>query len=79
MKSCIYIKNENSRNRVSIWIPAGCRNWGGDPAGLLRRAAPLERAGYLTCRDGVVALTDRGFLLSNAIIGELLEGASPEG
>lgn len=52
---------------------------GGDPAGLLRQAAPLERAGYLTCRDGVVALTDRGFLLSNAIIGELLEGASPEG
>ena len=44
---------------------------GGDPEDFLRRAAPLERAGYLTCRDGVVALTDRGFLLSNAIISFL--------
>ena len=35
-------------------------------------AAPLERAGYLTCRDGVLSLTDRGFLVSNSVIGALM-------
>lgn len=41
---------------------------GGDAAGMLRRAAPLERAGYLTLRDGIIALTEEGFLVSNSII-----------
>jgi oxygen-independent coproporphyrinogen-3 oxidase len=45
---------------------------GGDAAALLRRAAPLEKAGYLTVTEGRVALTGRGFLLSNSIIGALL-------
>jgi len=45
--------------------------YGGDPAGFLRRAAPLERAGYLTVRDGVAALTDEGFLVSNSVITAL--------
>ena len=45
---------------------------GGDPAAFLLRAAPLERAGYLTCRDGVLSLTDRGFLVSNSVIGALM-------
>lgn len=48
---------------------------GGDVEGLLRRAAALERAGYLTLRDGVAALTEEGFLVSNSIIGELCEAA----
>ena len=48
---------------------------GGDAGRLLRRAASLERAGYLTVRDGVVALTEEGFLVSNRIIGELCEAA----
>ena len=44
---------------------------GGDARELLRRAAPLERAGYLSIRDGVVALTEEGFLVSNGVIGTL--------
>lgn len=48
------------------------RTLGEAAPGLLRRAAPLERAGYLTVREGVVALTDRGFLVSNSIILALL-------
>lgn len=47
-------------------------DYGAEPASFLRRAAPLERAGYLTVRDGVIALTDAGFLLSNSIITALL-------
>ena len=37
-----------------------------------RRAAPYERAGLLTLREDAVALTPRGFLVSNTLIGELL-------
>lgn len=48
--------------------------YGGDPDAFLRRAAPMERAGYLTLREGVIALTDRGFLLSNSIITALCGG-----
>ena len=40
---------------------------------VLRRAAPLEGAGLLTIQKGHIALTQRGFLLSNAIIAKLLE------
>lgn len=46
---------------------------GGDAQRLLQKAAPLERAGYLTVRDGVVALTEEGFLVSNSIISTLCE------
>lgn len=48
---------------------------GGDVQALLRKAAPLERAGYLTVRDGVVALTEEGFLVSNSVITTLSEAA----
>ena len=52
-----------------------CRlpDYGGDPEEVLRRAAPLEGAGLLTIQKGHIALTQRGFLLSNAIIAKLLE------
>ena len=52
-----------------------CRlpDYGGDPEEVLRRAAPLEKAGLLTIQKGCIALTKRGFLLSNAIIAKLLE------
>lgn len=46
---------------------------GGNVGRLLRRAAVLERAGYLTVRDGVAALTEVGFLVSNSIIADLCE------
>jgi len=44
--------------------------------GLLLRAAPLEKAGLLAVKDGVVALTVRGFLLSNSVTAELLYGGA---
>ena len=52
-----------------------CRlpDYGGDPEEVLRRAAPLEGAGLLTIQKGHIALTQRGFLLSNAIIAKQLE------
>lgn len=43
-----------------------------DLARLRRRAADYEPAGLLTLTDGRVALTPRGFLVSNALIGALL-------
>ena len=36
-----------------------------------------EAAGYALCREGVWRLTPRGFLVSNQIIGELLERLPP--
>ncbi|MEG2203928.1 MAG: radical SAM family heme chaperone HemW [Oscillospiraceae bacterium] len=42
-------------------------------AALLRRAAPMAAAGLLQLRDGRIALTARGFLVSNRIIAALLE------
>lgn len=39
---------------------------------LIRRAAALEKAGYVVCRDGRIALTTAGILVSNAVIGHLL-------
>lgn len=51
---------------------------GGNARNLLRRAAALERAGYLTVRDGWVALTEEGFLVSNSVISILCEAAEKE-
>lgn len=48
------------------------RELGTEGQQMLRRAVPLEKAGYLTVRDGVIALTDRGFLVSNGVILALL-------
>ena len=41
-------------------------------AALLRRAEPLQKAGLLRADEERIALTDRGFLLSNSIIVALL-------
>lgn len=46
--------------------------YGQDYDALRRRAAPLERAGLLQADGEHIALTDRGFLLSNSIIVTLL-------
>ena len=48
------------------------RGLGEEGAAILRRAAPLKEAGLLTVRDGVVALTEAGFLVSNGVILSLL-------
>lgn len=48
--------------------------YGVDFSALLRRAAPLATAGLLQADANRIALTDRGFLLSNSIILTLLEG-----
>lgn len=45
------------------------------PQGLVRKAAMLARAGLLTDDGERIALTRDGFLVSNAVIGTLLDGA----
>lgn len=46
--------------------------FGIDPETLRKRALPLEKHGLLTVRDGRIALTPRGFLVSNEIIARLV-------
>lgn len=53
--------------------PARAAQYGQDYAALLRRAEPLRKAGLLQADAAHLALTDRGFLLSNSIIVALLE------
>ncbi|MGN0494127.1 MAG: radical SAM family heme chaperone HemW [Acutalibacteraceae bacterium] len=43
------------------------------PEGVKKAALPLEKAGLLNLTDGGISLTDRGMLLSNSIITNLLE------
>ncbi len=49
-----------------------CARFHKDPAPIFRAAAPLESAGLLTVREGKIALTPKGFLVSNAVIGRLV-------
>lgn len=43
------------------------------PKGLIKAAMPLEKAGLLKISDKALSLTDRGMIVSNSIITELLE------
>lgn len=43
-------------------------DWGG----FMKRCAPFIRAGLMTERDGRIALTEDGFLLSNSILAQIL-------
>ena len=52
--------------------PVLAARYGQDYAALLRRAEPLQKAGLLRADEERIALTDRGFLLSNSIIVALL-------
>ena len=52
--------------------PVLAARYGQDYAALLRRAEPLQKAGLLRADEEHIALTDRGFLLSNSIIVALL-------
>lgn len=52
--------------------PVLAARYGQDYAALLRRAEPLRKAGLLRADEERIALTDRGFLLSNSIIVALL-------
>ncbi len=45
---------------------------GGDASLLQKRAEKFRQAGLLTCEADRVALTEKGFLLSNTVIGDLL-------
>ncbi len=42
------------------------------PAGMLRRAKALEQAGFVESGPDRVCLTEKGFLVSNAVIGKLI-------
>lgn len=54
--------------------PALTGRFGQSYAALRQKAAPLAAAGLLKADASSIALTDRGFLLSNSIILALLEG-----
>ena len=43
------------------------------PQNTFNAAARLEPLGLLTVQNGTIALTKRGFLVSNAVIGSLTE------
>ena len=43
------------------------------PQGMFTAAKALEAHGLLTVRGGTIALTKEGFLVSNSVIGKLLE------
>lgn len=43
------------------------------PEKLLKRAAPLEKGGFITINDGIISLTAEGCLVSNEIICRLTE------
>lgn len=53
-------------------MPALCARFGREIDPILDAAKPLLQAGLLTLREGRVALTPEGFLLSNAVIGKLV-------
>ncbi|MBQ8825604.1 MAG: coproporphyrinogen III oxidase family protein, partial [Oscillospiraceae bacterium] len=42
-----------------------------EPEKLLKRAAPLEKGGFITINDGIISLTAEGCLVSNEIICRL--------
>lgn len=62
------------RVMLSLRLAEGldARALGPEGAKMLRRAVPLEKAGYLTVNRGIIALTDAGFLVSNGVILALL-------
>ncbi len=39
---------------------------------IIKKCAPMQNAKYLTLNDNVISLTPEGFLISNAIIAELI-------
>ncbi|MBQ7598516.1 MAG: radical SAM family heme chaperone HemW [Clostridia bacterium] len=43
------------------------------PEGVFAKAKALEPHGLLTVKDGTIALTKQGFLVSNSVIGKLLD------
>lgn len=61
------------RLQEGIVLDHAATRYGLDAKKLLARAAPLEREGLLRCHGGSIALTDRGFLLSNSVINYLSE------
>jgi oxygen-independent coproporphyrinogen-3 oxidase len=42
------------------------------PAKLMKKAEPLEKGGFVTINTGIIALTDKGFPVSNEIICRLI-------
>lgn len=54
------------------------RRYAIDRKGCLAAAAPLERAGLLKTEGSRLRLTPQGFLVSNAVILQLLEAAGIE-
>jgi len=49
-----------------------CEEFGIDFGDLIKKAEPLERAGFVKISDTGISITKEGFLISNVIIGKLL-------
>ena len=75
-----------SPNRLEEYIMLGLRlckgisldkvaSLGGNADALLRAVGPYARIGLASVSDGVLSLTRSGFLVSNGIIGRLIEAA----
>lgn len=60
------LQNEPFRRRFGFPLPAA----------MFRKAQPLARAGLVRCTSDAISLTREGFLVSNAVIGTLLDAAN---
>ena len=60
-------------NTGRLYMRTGIGVNAADVSKLTSRAKDFERAGLLTLNNNIISLTDRGFLVSNSLICELIE------
>lgn len=81
-KQTEYVTEENPRTfeevaMLALRLREGlsfkiCEEFGIDISAIIKKAEPLEKAGMLEISEKGIALTKKGFLVSNLIIGELI-------